>query len=95
MDWELNREACKRLIANAGLPVPVKSACFFCPACKKPELVELAAEHPDLHACALALEDRYRSGKHFRGDDPSKVQGLGIRYTWADHTRRSGRLALV
>ena len=95
MDWELNREACQRLIADAGLPVPVKSACFFCPACKKPELVELAVEHPDLHACALALEGRYRSGKHFRGDDPSKVQGLGIRYTWADHARRTGRLALA
>lgn len=95
MDWELNREACQRLIANTGLPVPVKSACFFCPACKKPELVELAAEQPDLHACALALEGRYRSGKHFRGDDPAKVQGLGIRYTWADHARRTGRLALA
>lgn len=94
MDWELNREACQRLIADAGLQVPVKSACFFCPACKKRELVELAADDPDLHACALALECRYRSGRHFRGDDPSKVQGLGIRYTWADHARQSGRLAL-
>ena len=90
MDWVLDREACKRVIADAGLPVPVKSACFYCPACKKPELAELAAEHPDLHAVALSLEHRYRSGRHFRGDDPSKVQGLGIRYTWAEHARQSG-----
>lgn len=95
MDWGLDREACKRLIADTGLPVPVKSACFFCPACKKGELVELAADSPDVHACALALESRYRRGKHFRGEDPSKVQGLGIRYAWADHARVMNRLALA
>lgn len=95
MDWAMDREACKRLIASVGLPVPVKSACFFCPACKKPELIEMAEHSPDLHCHALALEARYRTGKHFRGDDPSKVQGLGIRYAWADHARQSGRLALT
>ena len=34
MDWQMDRAACERLIADAGLPIPVKSACFFCPACK-------------------------------------------------------------
>jgi len=31
MEWGLDREKCKQIIANAGLPVPVKSACWFCP----------------------------------------------------------------
>ncbi len=30
MDWLYDRERCKRIIADAGLPVPIKSACFFC-----------------------------------------------------------------
>src|SRR5215468_4909221 len=35
MEWGWDREHCKRVIADAGLPIPVKSACFFCPASKK------------------------------------------------------------
>jgi hypothetical protein len=29
MDWGHDREACKKIIAGADLPVPVKSSCFF------------------------------------------------------------------
>ena len=92
MDWQMDREACKRLIADAGLPVPVKSACFFCPASKRPELVELSTRYPDLHGRSLALESRYRNGKHYRGDDPRHVQGLGIRFAWGHHTPLTGKL---
>jgi hypothetical protein len=34
--WD--RERCKEVIAAAGLPVPEKSACYFCPATKPHEL---------------------------------------------------------
>lgn len=40
MDWGWDREECKRQIRAAGLPVPPKSACFFCPATQKEELHE-------------------------------------------------------
>jgi hypothetical protein len=47
MDWGWDRETCQRVIADAGLPVPVKSACWYCPAMKKPELVnEIAFFYP-------------------------------------------------
>ena len=84
MDWEMDREACKRLIADAGLPVPVKSACFFCPASKRHEVVQLSYQTPSLHRAALVLEDRYREGKHYRREDAKAVQGLGIRRTWSE-----------
>lgn len=48
--------------------VPVKSACFFCPASKKWELFWLAAHHADLLERALLLERRALTGKHSRFD---------------------------
>ena len=41
MDWGWDLERCKQEIADAGLPIPPKSACFFCPN-QKPEEVKRA-----------------------------------------------------
>jgi hypothetical protein len=49
-------EECRRQIAAAGLPVPPKSACFFCPAMPPAELEELCREHPDLARRIAVLE---------------------------------------
>lgn len=38
VEWGMDREACKKAILSAGLPVPPKSACFFCPATQPEEL---------------------------------------------------------
>ena len=45
-DWPMDRAACERIIREAGLPVPMKSACWFCPASKKPEIIWLRDHHP-------------------------------------------------
>jgi hypothetical protein len=55
-EWGWDREACQRQIAAAGLPVPPKSACFFCPAMPPVELGELCREHPDLARRIAVLE---------------------------------------
>lgn len=49
--------------------VPIKSACWMCPASKPWELWWLAAEHPDLLEQALQLERRALTGKHSRFDE--------------------------
>ncbi|WP_395398678.1 hypothetical protein ACHMW6_00065 (plasmid) [Pseudoduganella sp. UC29_106] len=49
--------------------VPIKSACFFCPASKQWELYWLAAHHPELMEAALQLERRALTGKHSRFDE--------------------------
>jgi 3'-phosphoadenosine 5'-phosphosulfate sulfotransferase (PAPS reductase)/FAD synthetase len=36
--WGWRRDDCKAIIAQAGLPVPPKSSCYFCPAMKKDEV---------------------------------------------------------
>lgn len=49
--------------------VPVKSACYYCPASKTHELYWLAAKHPDLLENALRLEHRALTGRHSRFDE--------------------------
>lgn len=90
MDWGWDRDRCQQVIADAGLPIPAKSACFMCPAMKKPELVELAANQPEQYGRAIELEDRYRDGKHFRDRDRRSTEGLGRRFAWREHGESTG-----
>lgn len=64
------RGDCVSAIAHAlgADMVPIKSACFFCPASKVHELYWLAATHPDLLEKALVLERNALTGRHSRFD---------------------------
>lgn len=79
-EWNIDREACHALIEAAGLPVPVKSACFFCPASKRSEIIWLRDTHPQLFARALAIEAGARDGRH----QLRTTVGLGRTFAWAD-----------
>ncbi len=68
-EWGMDREACGRTIVKAGLPLPPKSACFFCPAMKEAEIAELRVTDPVQYALAIEMERVYRAGRHFHGDD--------------------------
>jgi hypothetical protein len=58
------------IVDHLGLDMlPIKSACFFCPASKQWELFWLAARHPDLLERALVLERRALTGRHSRFDE--------------------------
>jgi len=58
IEWEMDRDACKKTISDAGLPQPGKSSCFFCPSMTKKEILELRANHYDLLKRALLIEIR-------------------------------------
>jgi hypothetical protein len=62
------RSDCIQAIAAAlGVDmVPIKSACYFCPASKAWELYWLAAHHPELLEQALHLERVALTGRHSR-----------------------------
>lgn len=62
----LVREDCIRIIQAAGMPVPIKSACYFCPSSQKWELFWLAAVHPHMFMQALKIERTALLGKHSR-----------------------------
>ena len=64
----ITRSGCITAILREGLPVPIKSACYFCPASKQWELWWLAGMHPDLFLRALKLERNALEGKHSRWD---------------------------
>lgn len=55
IDWGWNRARCREEIAKAGLPVPPKSSCFFCPAIKPAEVRQLP---PALRRRIMLLEAR-------------------------------------
>ncbi|WP_312922001.1 hypothetical protein [Stutzerimonas nitrititolerans] len=65
------RRDCVRAIAKmlGDELVPIKSACFFCPASKQWELYWLAANHPELLEQALILERNALTGRHSRFDE--------------------------
>ncbi len=65
------REDCVSAITKAlgADMVPVKSACFFCPASKHWELYWLAGEHPELLEDALVMERNALTGRHSRFDE--------------------------
>jgi hypothetical protein len=88
MEWGYDREKCKQIIVAAGLPVPVKSACFFCPACKKPEILWLQEHHPALLQRALAIERNAQRKL-------TSVKGLGRRFAWTDYLACADDLPLL
>jgi hypothetical protein len=77
-EWGWTREACEPVILAEGLPIPVKSACWMCPASKRDEVNWLAATHPDLAEAAIEME----RCAHARS--LTTTQGLGRRWSWSE-----------
>ncbi len=74
-DHDIDRDGCEALIRRHGLEVPPKSSCFFCPAMKKREVLDLWRMHPDLARRAIAIE---------RNAVTHTVAGLGRSWKWED-----------
>lgn len=67
LDLGLNRTDCMKIISDAGLPVPPKSSCFFCPFHSELTWSELRRDHPDLFDKAQYLEDMTQQRKREQG----------------------------
>lgn len=66
----LNRADCVRIIQEAGLPIPPKSACWFCPYKSGVAWRRLKADQPDLFAQSVALEVLVNERRAGLGRDP-------------------------
>lgn len=75
IEWGWYREECETIIRHYGFE-PRKSSCFFCPSMRKPEIVELRDQHPDLLQRALAME---------ANAELTSVKGLGRRFSWREY----------
>jgi hypothetical protein len=75
VEWGWRRRECVAMVESAGFR-PGKSACFFCPASRKSEVIALAKSHPDLFARAVKME---------RGATAvTTAKGLGRHWRWED-----------
>lgn len=81
-EWRWGRKECVEAVNRAGLPVPRKSSCFFCPSSKKQDILWLRREHPDLFARAVAIERGAAAADAKRLEHPSNIKGLGRRWSW-------------
>ena len=77
MEWGWSRKDCIQAIRDAGLPLPGKSSCFFCPSMKRWEIRTLYHRYPDLLRRALAIEDAAMPNL-------TSVRGLGRNWAWRD-----------
>jgi PP-loop superfamily ATP-utilizing enzyme len=56
IDLRLDRARCKRVIESAGLPIPHKSSCYFCPYHRPQVWAEMRRDEPELFFKAAELE---------------------------------------
>jgi len=69
VDRRLTRWQCRDIIERAGLAVPYKSSCWFCPYRTPGSQLVLLQHYPQLREMADALEDRINTERRRRGQD--------------------------
>jgi hypothetical protein len=69
LNLRMNRRDCMRIIADAGLPVPSKSSCWFCPFHRRDEWTKMKREQPELFGKAVALENMLNERRFAKGKD--------------------------
>jgi hypothetical protein len=69
IDLGLRRTDCYQIIADAGLPTPPKSACYFCPFHRPQTWAEMRRDEPELFDKAADLEDLLNERRDMLGRD--------------------------
>jgi hypothetical protein len=77
-EWGWTREKCVEVIHEAGLSLPGKSSCFFCPSMKKAEIRALWEKYPELYERAIAIEQN-------AAPTLKSVKGLGRKWSWQEY----------
>lgn len=69
-DMRLTVADCKRIVAEASLPEPPKSSCWFCPFHDSATWARQRLHRPDLFDAALGMERRVNQVREDIGKDP-------------------------
>ena len=77
IDRRIDRREAQNIIRRAGLPVPPKSSCWFCPFHSRAYWQQLRREHPDLFAKSVALERLLNQRRAAQGKYPVWLSGFG------------------
>lgn len=83
IEWDMGRAECIKTILDAGLCLPGKSACYYCPSSSKSEIKWLQHNYPDLFKRACAME---------ANAELTSVKGLGRDFSWRDLGRQIGMM---
>jgi hypothetical protein len=70
IDMRITRQDCINIISRAGLPVPPKSSCYFCPFHSLTQWRHLKEHEPELFAKSAALETLINERRTRLGRDP-------------------------
>jgi len=70
LELGLNRGDCIKLIQDAGLPIPHKSSCFYCPFHRPATWSEMRRDEPELFEKSQYLEDLLNERREMIGKDP-------------------------
>jgi hypothetical protein len=73
IEWKMGREECIAAIQAAGLPLPGKSSCFYCPNMEDHEIRDLMLRYPDLAERARQME---------LNAELTDIKGLGRSFAW-------------
>lgn len=73
----LYRTDCRDIIQDAGLPIPPKSSCYFCPFHRPQVWREMARDEPELFEKAARLEDVVLERQARLGKPPLYLTGFG------------------
>jgi len=77
LEHNMSRDDCISVIKDAGLPIPHRSKCWFCPFQTIAEWKELRMNHPDLFCKAIKLEKRNMKYRISKGKKPLYLYGNG------------------
>ncbi|MFB6822679.1 phosphoadenosine phosphosulfate reductase [Streptomyces virginiae] len=77
LDLRLRRDDCEQIIEAAGIPVPPKSSCFFCPFRTVGAWHQQRREDPDLFARSIELEQTVNRRRAALGRDPVYLTRYG------------------
>ena len=69
LDLGISRSRCKTIIADAGLPVPPKSSCYFCPFHRVNTWREMRRDEPELFEKSVDLERKINEKRTMLGMD--------------------------
>lgn len=69
IDLRMNRQDCMNVISGAGLPIPPKSSCWFCPFHRVSTWQEMKRDNPGLFKRAAELEDFMNERRQAIGRD--------------------------
>lgn len=83
LELGLSRAGCERVIRDAGLPIPPKSACWFCPFQRTQQWAEMRRDQPERFAAAVALENRLNEKREALGKDPVYLGKAGTPLAFA------------